>query len=489
MALELRQSLKLSQQLVMTPQLQQAIKLLQLSRLELADTITQEIEQNPILEDDTPSLNSETEPGPDQAPALDQAKTEQSDHTSEVDMENSSELPEINWSDYANEYEPFSSYNPRGSDSEETGSRLDILTEKPNLLSHLRWQLSFIETLEEEDEILESILGNLNHNGFLEAELDEIAEQTGYSLEEVEDTLELVQGLDPAGVGARNVQESLLLQLQRLQLTDELPSEIIKNHLNYLETKNYIAIAKATRRKVEEVIAAVNIIIDLDPHPGQAYSNEEPQYITPDVMVQKIDGEYVILQNNDGLPRLKISSYYKAVLQDKKSTPQATREYIQDKMRSASWLIKSIEQRQRTIYKVVESIIKFQYDFFEQGVAHLKPLVLRDVAEDIEMHESTVSRVTSNKYMHTPQGTFELKYFFNSAIERKGGGEALSSESIRQQLKQMVAKEDPDKPLSDLAISKLFGDEKIKLARRTVAKYREQLGILPSKYRKKPKLK
>ncbi|MDA3969817.1 MAG: RNA polymerase factor sigma-54 [Desulfobulbaceae bacterium] len=489
MALELRQSLKLSQQLVMTPQLQQAIKLLQLSRLELADTITQEIEQNPILEDDTPSLNSETAPGPDQAPALDQANTEQSDHTSEVNMENSSELPEINWSDYANEYEPFSSYNPRGPDSEETGSRLDILTEKPNLLSHLRWQLSFIETLEEEDEILEAILGNLNQNGLLEAELAEIAEQTGYSLEEVEDTLELVQGLDPAGVGARNVQESLLLQLQRLQLTDGLPSEIIRNHLNYLETKNYIGIAKATRRKVEEVIAAVNIILDLDPHPGQVYSNEEPQYITPDVMVQKIDGEYVIQQNNDGLPRLRISAYYQAVLQDKKSTPQATREYIQDKMRSASWLIKSIEQRQRTIYKVVESIIKFQYDFFEQGVAHLKPLVLRDVAEDIEMHESTVSRVTSNKYMHTPQGTFELKYFFNSAIERKGGGDALSSESIRQQLKQMVAKEDPDKPLSDLAISKLFGDEKIKLARRTVAKYREQLGILPSKYRKKPKLK
>ncbi|MDA3832610.1 MAG: RNA polymerase factor sigma-54 [Spirochaetales bacterium] len=489
MALELRQSLKLSQQLVMTPQLQQAIKLLQLSRLELADSITQEVEQNPILEDDTPSLNSDISPGPDQAPAPDQANAEQSDHTSEVDMERNAELPEINWSDYVNEYEPVSSYNPRGSNNEETGSRLDILSEKPNLLSHLNWQLSFIETLEEEDDILESILGNLNSNGFLEAELSESAEQTGYSLEEVEDTLELLQELDPSGVGARNVQESLLLQLKRLHLADSLPSEIIKNHLNYLETKNYIAIAKATHHKIEDVIAAVNTIIDLDPHPGQAYSNEEPQYITPDVTVHKIDGEYVILQNNDGLPKLKISSYYKAVLQDKKSTPQETREYIQDKMRSAAWLIKSIEQRQRTIYKVVESIIKFQFDFFENGVAYLKPLVLRDVAEDIDMHESTVSRVTSNKYVHTPQGTFELKYFFNSAIERKGGGDALSSESIRQQLKQMVSKENPDKPLSDLAISKLFADENIKLARRTVAKYREQLGILPSKYRKKPKLK
>lgn len=489
MALELRQSLKLSQQLVMTPQLQQAIKLLQLSRLELADTITQEIEQNPVLDDDTPSLNSELAPGPDQAPAPDQTNKEQSDHTSEVNIDNNSEIPEINWADYANEYEPISSYNPRSSDSEETGSRLDILTEKPNLLSHLNWQLSFIDTSEDEDEIIEAILGNLNQNGFLEAELEEIAEQTDFSVDEVDDALELIQSLEPSGVGARNIQESLLLQLKRLNLAKSLPTEIIKNHLHYLETKNYIAIAKATRHKIEDVVAAVNIIVDLDPRPGQAYSNEEPQYITPDVTVQKIDGEYVILQNNDGLPTLKISAYYRSVMQDKKSTPAATREYIQDKVRSAQWLIKSIQQRQRTIYKVVESLIKFQYDFFEKGVAHLKPLVLRDVAEDIEMHESTVSRVTSNKYVHTPQGTFELKYFFNSAIERKGGGEAMSSESIRQQLKQIVAKENPDKPYSDLAISKIFADENIKLARRTVAKYREQLGILPSKYRKKPKLK
>lgn len=489
MALELRQTLKLSQQLVMTPQLQQAIKLLQLSRLELADTITQEVEQNPVLEDDTPSLNSEQGPGPDQAPAPDQTNKEQSDHTSEINIENNSELPDINWSDYANEYEPISSYNPRGSDSEETGSRLDILTEKPNLLSHLHWQLSFIDTTEQEDEIIESILGNLNQNGFLEAELEEIAEQTGYTVDDVDDTLELLQGLEPSGVGARNVQESLLLQLKRLNLAKSLPTEIVTHHLNYLETKNYIAIAKATRHKVEDVVDAIKIIINLDPHPGQAYSNEEPQYITPDVTVQKIDGEYVILQNNDGLPTLKISAYYRSVMQDKKSTPAETREYIQDKVRSAQWLIKSIQQRQRTIYKVVESLIKFQYDFFEKGVAYLKPLVLRDVAEDIEMHESTVSRVTSNKYVHTPQGTFELKYFFNSAIERKGGGEAMSSESIRQQLKQIVAKENPDKPYSDLAISKIFSDENIKLARRTVAKYREQLGILPSKYRKKPKLK
>ncbi len=489
MALELRQSLKLSQQLVMTPQLQQAIKLLQLSRLELADTITQEVEQNPVLEDDTPSLNSEQAPGPDQAPAPDQTNKEQSDQTSEINIENNSEIPDINWSDYANEYEPISSYNPRGSDREETGSRLDILTEKPNLLSHLHWQLSFIETSEGEDDILEAILGNLNQTGFLEAELEEIAEQTGYSVDEVDDALELLQELEPSGVGARNVQESLLLQLKRLRLNNPLPADIIKNHLHYLETKNYIAIAKATHHKIEDVVAAVSIIIDLDPHPGQAYSNEEPQYITPDITVQKIDGEYVILTNNDGLPKLRINDYYKSVMLDKKSTPVETREYIQDKIRSASWLIKSIQQRQRTIYKVVESLIKFQYDFFENGVAHLKPLVLRDVAEDIEMHESTVSRVTSNKYVHTPQGTFELKYFFNSAIERKGGGDALSSESIRQRLKQIVSKENSDKPYSDLAISKLFADENIKLARRTVAKYREQLGILPSKYRKNPKLK
>lgn len=487
MALELRHSLKLTQQLVMTPQLQQAIKLLQLSRLELVDTIQQEIEQNPVLEDDISTLNSETTP-PEPAPAPDQAEVKPKERTDEVNLENPSNINDIDWADYANEYEPISSYRPRG-DSEEMPSRLDILSEKPNLQAHLRWQISLADLTEDEKEIGDNIIGNLNREGFLEADVEEIAEQCHADIDDIQYVLEVIQGMDPAGVAARNVQESLLLQLERLKLSDNLPAEIIREHLNYLETKNYVAIARATHRSVDDVVAAVSVIVGLDPHPGWAYSDEEPHYITPDVTVQKVDGEYVILLNDDGLPKLKISSYYRDILKKQANTPAETKEYIQDKMRSAAWLIKSIQQRQRTIYRVMESILKFQYDFFEHGVSHLKPLVLRDVAEDISMHESTISRVTSNKYVHTPQGTFELKYFFTSAIARTGGGDALSSESIRQRIRQIVQAEDPNKPLSDKAIADMFAKDGIKLARRTVAKYREQLGILSSKFRKKPKLK
>jgi len=226
----------------------------------------------------------------------------------------------------------------------------------------------------------------------------------------------------------------------------------------------------------------------LDPRPGRLYSDEEPQYIVPDVYVYKMGSEYVILLNDEGLPRLKVSNYYKEILKKDSKAPDATKDYVQDKLKSALWLIKSIQQRQRTIYRVVESLLKFQYDFFEKGVAFLKPLVLRDVAEDLGMHESTISRVTSNKYVHTPQGTFELKYFFNSAISRHDGGDAMASESIKERIRSIVQGEDHENPLSDNAIADIFAREDIKLARRTVAKYREQLGILPSKLRKKPNL-
>lgn len=483
--LELRQQLKLSQQLVMTPQLQQAIKLLQLSRLELVDTITQEVEQNPVLEDETPVLTIAD--APVSPPAPDQNAPVVGEHTADVKMDNSS-LSEINWADYANEYEPVSSYQPRN-DSDDAPSRLDILTEKPNLISHLQGQLTYADLDEEEEAAAFYIFGNMNRDGFIEVSDEEIAEAANCSLDLVKGVVDEIKGLEPAGVGARNVQECLLLQLERRNLGDSLAATIIKDYLSLLEMRNYAAIAKKSKHGINEVVAAVEIIVSLDPHPGLLYSSEEPHYITPDVYVHKEDGEYVILLNDDGLPKLKISAYYRQILKNKEAGSAKTKEYIQDKIRSAAWLIKSIQQRQRTIYRVVESLLKFQYEFFEHGVSKLKPLVLRDVAEDIGMHESTISRVTSNKYVHTPQGTFELKYFFTSSISRKDGGDALSSESIKQRIRKMISAENPDKPMSDKAIADVFGDDGIKLARRTVAKYREQLGILSSKYRKRPKLK
>ncbi|MFZ5775773.1 MAG: RNA polymerase factor sigma-54 [Thermodesulfobacteriota bacterium] len=487
MALELRQQLKLSQQLVMTPQLQQAIKLLQLSRLELVETIQQEMEMNPVLEEATDLQEAGGEaPGEEGPPDEAAAPLPEPERTAEVQMESTSGLTEIDWDNYSNEYEY--SLSPRSRDEDDLPSRLDILAAKPDLHSHLAWQLALSHLDEEEQEVGRFIIGNLNRDGLLELSEEEITRAAGCSLDLARRMIGVVQEMDPPGVGGRDLRECLLLQLGRLGLAGSLAAGIVNFHLHALETKNFNAICRATGRPMAEVLAAVKVIMGLDPHPGRIYSDEEPQYIVPDVYVHKLGNEYVILLNDEGLPRLKVSNYYKDILKKDSDAPSDTKDYVQDKLKSALWLIKSIQQRQRTIYRVVESLLKFQYDFFEKGVAHLKPLVLRDVAEDLGMHESTISRVTSNKYVHTPQGTFELKYFFNSAISRHDGGDAMASESIKERLRSIVQAEDRTNPLSDEAIAAIFAKENIKLARRTVAKYREQLGILPSKLRKKPDL-
>ena len=487
MAFELRQQLKLSQQLVMTPQLQQAIKLLQLSRLELVDAIQQEIEQNPVLEELAPTDDQES----NDSRKLDSDKEDtettpqSSEQTAEVQMEPTSSLQEIDWQDYANEYEPLPSFRP--SNDPDLPSSLDILSKKTDLQGHLHWQLNLATLNEGEEEVGEYIIGNLDRDGFLRVDLATITEATGCNEEMAEDMVLTIQEMDPAGVCASSVQESLLLQLDRHNLGKSLAARIVRDHLPLMEKRNYTGIIKATHCSRDEVQAAIKIIVSLDPFPGRQYSNEESHYILPDVYVYKLDDEYVIVMNDDGLPRLQISAFYRDILKGDKAAVGETKNYIKEKMNSAAWLIKSIQQRQRTIYKVMESIIKFQRDFFDNGVEHLKPLILRDVAEDIEMHESTISRVTNSKYVHTPQGIFELKYFFNSAIERRDGGAAMSSMSIKNKLKAIVQAEDSAKPLSDNAIAEIFKKDDIKLARRTVAKYREQLGILPSKLRKSNK--
>ncbi|OGR00581.1 MAG: RNA polymerase sigma-54 factor [Deltaproteobacteria bacterium RIFOXYD12_FULL_55_16] len=483
MAFELRQQMKLSQQLVMTPQLQQAIKLLQLSRLELAETIQQEIEINPVLEEATDSREqNESEQTGHGHEEMDAPQPEP-ERTTEIQMESDSSLREIDWENYRNEYE--SGVSPRGTDND-LPSSLDILTTKPDLHSHLAWQLTLSHLTEQEKEVGHFTIGNLDRDGFLEVTEAEIVEGTGCEPELARRLISVVQEMDPAGVGARDLKECLLLQLDRLDLEGSLAATIVREHLHTLENRNFAAIARATGCPIEEILSAIKVITGLDPHPGRIYAEEEPQYIIPDVYVHKIGGEYVILLNDEGLPRLKVSNYYKDILKKDSGAPTDTKNYVQDKLKSALWLIKSIHQRQRTIYRVVESLLKFQYDFFEQGIAFLKPLVLRDVAEDLGMHESTISRVTSNKYVHTPQGTFELKYFFNSAISRHDGGEAMASASIKERIRSIIAGENHQDPLSDNAIADIFAREDIKLARRTVAKYREQLGIIPSKFRKNP---
>ncbi|VAW33281.1 RNA polymerase sigma-54 factor RpoN [hydrothermal vent metagenome] len=489
MSLQLRQQLKLAQQLVMTPQLQQAIRLLQLSRLELSDTVQEEIEQNPVLEDDTNNPDSLHE-SLQELTAEGQEPAASGNTTDEVNLEKPSGLKEINWEDYANEYEDKSSFKPQN--DPDLPSRFDILTKKTNLSDHLQWQLKFANINDQEEVVGNFIIGNLDQDGFLGVSDEEIAAATKSSALVVQKVLAMVQDMDPPGIAARSLQESLLLQLAHLNLSTSTAGELVRNHLPSLTNRDYAAIVKASGHPLKEVLAALEVIKGLNPYPGRIYSDEEPRYIIPDVYVYKMDGEYVIVLNDDGMPRLKISRFYQDILKGHKDVPglaKDTKNYIQGKLKSAMWLIKSIQQRQRTIYNVVESLLKFQHEFFEKGPDYMRPLILKDVADDINMHESTISRVTTNKYVHTPQGLFELKYFFNSAIARTGGEEALASESIKVKMKRLIQAEDPHKPLSDMAVVKILAQENnIKIARRTVAKYRENMGILPSKYRRAPKL-
>ena len=484
MALELRQQLKLAQKLVMTPQLRLAIKLLQMNRLELSDALQTEIEQNPGLEE-APSVLENRENQQSLSSTVEQEGDQrEQDFTDQVRAEDS--FPETNWEDYANNFDANFSFS-RETPPADAPSQFDFISEQPGLLNYLQWQLAHSELDPDEWEIALFIAGNLNRYGFLECSLEDVMEATQCDHDSAEYVLEIIQDLDPPGIAARDVSESLSLQLERMGMEDSLSAEIVKNHLNLMQTRNYKEICQATGRKRAEVVKAIDFITnELTPFPGLPYTNEATNYIVPDVYVRKIDGEFVIHLNEEDLPYLRLSSQLQQLLNSADGLEKQSKNYIKEKLKDAGWFIKSLHQRQRTIYKVMESILKFQRDFFEHGATHLKPLILRDVAEDIEMHESTISRVTSNKYVHTPLGIYELKYFFSPAIPRQGE-DALAPESIRERIRKMIQEEDPYKPLSDNAISQKLGESNIKIARRTVAKYREQMKILPVKHRRKPR--
>ncbi|UCH22439.1 MAG: RNA polymerase factor sigma-54 [Deltaproteobacteria bacterium] len=475
MALELRQQLKLTQQLIMTPQLQMAIKLLQLSRLELMETVRQELEENPALEEVQETINAEA------APEINDQAPEDPASAKEVTIEEKIS-DDIDWSNYLGEYNTPGKINFE-SENKESPKFEAFIAPKESLNEHLLWQLLMTRPTEEEERIGSIIIGNLNSNGYLDVPIEDLARMSESLPEKVEAVLDLIQTFDPIGVGARDLKECLLLQAKHLGVDNTLITEIINSHLGNLEKKNYKAICRALKINMDDVISAVNIIRGLEPRPGRQFSDDTPQYIIPDIYVFKFDDEFVITLNDDGMPKLRVNSFYKKTLTRGKKISGEAEDYIQDKLRSAAWLIKSIHQRQKTIYRVMESILRFQREFFEKGIAYLRPMVLRDVAHDIEMHESTISRVTTNKYAYTPQGIYELKYFFNSSIQRLHGG-AIASASVQEKIRQIIAGEDPKKPYSDDKISKLLKESHINIARRTVAKYREMLNVLPSNKRK-----
>ncbi|NOQ42367.1 MAG: RNA polymerase factor sigma-54 [Desulfuromusa sp.] len=479
MALDLRLQVKLSQQLVMTPQLQQAIKLLQLSRMELVDVVTEELAENPLLEEgveekDEGVANPEVEAASPEEAAPEQEVKAESEGMNDIDWQTYLEGYSLNSSDTRNSYE----------DHEDRPSFESLLTKKGNLNDHLMWQLSLSSFPKAERLAAAEIIGNLDDIGYLHASLEEMVATSDLDLAVFESALTRVRQFDPAGVACRNLQECLLLQLERIELSDSLAAIILRDFITELEGRKYPVIAKALKVSLDEVLNAAKLISGLDPRPGRAYNEEDVHYISPDIFVHKIGDEYVVTQNDDGLPNLRINSFYRNALTDSKAVDKKAGEYIQEKMRSAVWLIKSIHQRQRTIYKVTKSIVKFQRDFFENGIEYLKPLVLRDVADDIEMHESTVSRVTTNKYVQTPQGLFELKYFFNSGINT-ADGDAIASESVKTRIKVIISEENPKKPFSDQKIVAILEKQAINIARRTVTKYREMLGLGSSTERKR----
>ena len=474
MALELRQQMKMSQQLVMTPQLRQAIKLLQLSRVELLETVQQEMQENPFLE----------EVSNDAASDGDGVHDEKGHDAVAEDVYDRELAKDASWEDYIGEFASTPRLlQPREYEIPEEMSPFEArYAAKPTLEGHLLWQLRLSTLTEAQKSIGEEIIGNLDSSGYLQASLDELAEMSGAGVDAVRAVLERVQLFDPVGVAARDARECLLIQLKNLNYDrDPVLLELVQSHLEDLEAKRYKPLLRKFRLEMEDLKEYLDIIQSLDPLPGASFGGGEPAYVSPDVFVYRMGEEFVILLNEDGLPQLQISELSRM---DMSSATEKEKEYFSEKMRSASWLIKSLYQRQRTLYKVMESIVRHQRPFFEEGVTRLAPLILKDIADDIDMHESTVSRITTNKYAATPHGIFELKFFFNSALALDDGNQ-VGSESVKALIKKFIAEEDASSPLSDEHIGeKLKECLKVNIARRTVAKYRTQMGI-PSSSRRR----
>ncbi|MGK0289972.1 MAG: RNA polymerase sigma-54 factor [bacterium] len=546
--------MKMSQQLIMTPQLQQAIKLLQLSRQELEELIDQSLIENPALEITPVEVEKEEKEDQEKREEPTDFIEEQSQVTYDDEWQNYvesgagviQETRHTSSSDYSNDSNPLESTISKGN----------------SLMDHLLWQLDMSDFSDLEQQIARFLIGNTDEDGYLSTSLKEIIAgtrtlrdliQTGLDsnewgiiddldatlyeshhshklvqtkekkkkkkaafLEEEENQIEEVdlseitdeqcyvaelvlhkiQRLDPNGVGSRNLQECLEIQLEMMGLKGSLAYSIIQQDMKLLEQRDLKRIARHQKAKIEDVVEAYEIITILEPKPGRPFAKEVTQYVIPDVYIYKRGVEYIVSLNQDNLPALRINPDYLEITktQDvKENTPKKekteeedlTNQYLVEKIRGGEWLMKSIEQRQKTIYRVAKSILKFQYEFFEKGIDYLKPLVLKDVAEDIDVHESTVSRITTNKYVHTPQGIFELKYFFTSGIAQSDG-DIISSKKIKDHIRKLIANEDLKKPLTDIQIAKeLHEKASIKVARRTVAKYREALGILPSNKRKR----
>ena len=476
MAIQQKLHTKLVQKLILTPSLQQAIKLLPMSTLELADLLNQEMVENPLLEEVPTEELQPAEQTQTEKPEAEKPTAEKPDTWDDADYE-------YFFGDYLDD--GYRSRTP--SEVKELPPIENTLSSASSLSDHLLWQLSLHQSDDDRfRDIGSAIIGNLDDDGYLVASVEEIAAMGEWSVAEVEKALQLLQTFDPRGVAARDLQECLWLQLKFLGLEGTPTEKIVTEHLRLLQNHQVPEIARRLGMTIDDLKEHIEIIRNLDPKPGSRYNPQQSQYVIPDVYVVKVEDQYVAMLNEEGLPQLRISPTYRRLLDKNAPGTQEnneTRNYVKDKFRSALWLIKSVDQRQKTIQKVANSIINFQREFLDNGIEYLRPLVLRDVANDIGMHESTVSRVVNNKYMHTPQGVFEMKYFFHSGIS-SSYGDSVSSVTIKQRIRKIIENEDPRKPLSDSKIVSILQKEGLMLARRTIAKYREELKIPTSNQRK-----
>jgi len=485
MAIKLSQNLKQTQTLLMTPQLQQAIKMLTLTHMEMANVISHEMTENPLLEE---KGSENTEERIDD-PIISGLERE----VLEADRDNFSEQPlmtnqndNFDWQKYVDTYESgqMASGSFERKSVNDAPNYENMVSKGETLAEHLEWQLRMDNLSEEEWRIANFIIGNVNDDGYLATPFEEMLEDLGVIEGDALYVLDKIQNLDPIGCGSRDLTDCLLAQAKILEERSPLLEKIIKNHLEDLKTKDFTKISNITGNSVEEIHQAVESLNQFNPKPGRLISPTDTQYVVPDLYIIEVSGEFVVAVNEEGIPRLKVSSIYKDLLNQKNGAGgDEVKDYVQDKLRSAVWLIKSIEKRQKTIYRVAEAIVKHQQEFFKKGVEFLKPLTLKNIADEIGVHESTVSRVTTNKFMHSPLGVFELKYFFMSGIGGKTGDE-VSSEVLKVKIKNLIAMENAHRPLSDQKICELLKREGIDVARRTVAKYREVLGILSSSKRK-----
>jgi RNA polymerase sigma-54 factor len=496
--------LTLGQGLHITPQLRQAIELLQLSRLDLEQMVETQLAENPVLEEVSNDPADDLQVFEREATERDAVSERLESASSIVDKVSGDEKPDVDWDSLARYEESRNQASAGGQknglDDDETSNYENLATKSTSIQEHLMQQVAECDFDEAEKLIATVIVGNIDDRGYLSMGLDEICAQEKFDLEKAEGVLDTIQRFDPSGVGARSIEECLLIQLRFNRIKNPILELIITKHLGDLENRNFTAVSKALKLPVEKIFELVGVIAGLEPNPGRQFSPEATQFIIPDVYVFKAGQDWVVSMNEEGLPRLKISPFYKKMLQENDSKKSNSgekpaegssaaakvteKEYLKDKIKTADWLIKSLNQRQNTIFRVMEKIVERQKEFFEYGVQYLRPMIRRDIATALGLHESTVSRATTNKFVHTPRGVYELGYFFNSGMNTGDGD--VANEAIKSKLVDIVKAEDPKNPYSDQELVDLFEKENIPIARRTVAKYREQLNILPSSKRRKP---